>query len=189
MMKNCVLENHEVRDVQTIIEKMQAQLNNLTYRDLQVVGLNMLTLWSDGTWILCHLLVNQFAKRKNVQNIPAQRKHGQTHIENFVQRREYKKLYDLTSLPVELDWRAIPRHHNKYPSRNQEDDGREKYLSNGASKRGHLHEDDDDTCRERKSTCGSHSLVCARSTRGNRMFNDMNGGQSRKNQNPMLENS
>ena len=43
-------KHHQVRKIETNIQTVRAQLNNLTYRDPEVFGMHLVPEWCDNNW-------------------------------------------------------------------------------------------------------------------------------------------
>ena len=128
MMRNyaVVLNNHQVRKIQTIVETERAPLNNLTCRDSQVFGMRLVLAWRDTSRKHISLLSEKVGKLPKTtvcaftdsvlclggrcREDPGSMKAWETHLEYFVQSKEYREFEDLTGLPVQFHWRTYPGH-------------------------------------------------------------------------------
>ena len=54
-------DSKESQKIQTVLEKVQAQISNLQLRDQEIYGLHEKVDWTDGHWRKCSLLAQRKA--------------------------------------------------------------------------------------------------------------------------------
>ena len=148
-----ILNNHQVRKTQIMIETVQAQLNNLTYRDSQVFGMHVVLERCDGNWNTISLIsdpVGFFHEYDSIcdhgfsSGVVEEAKNSVWLNESVASTStivcQAKNIENFVILQVICYCSIGGRYYHEYSSRDQENDGSGEYFSIGVSRKDHLHE-------------------------------------------------